>query len=846
MDGDPRVGDGPPGRARQLRRRQRALHRVCVRHGRRAHRHEPLRRLRHPAVLGGRRAVPHAVREAAPVIVSRRWLEALLGRSLAVREVAERLTMTCAAVEAVVPLHQDMGDVLIGQVLETKPHPNADRLTLCLVDAGGSGGPVEVVCGAPNVQAGKKYPFAPVGAELPGGLKLERRKIRGVESNGMLCSAKELGLGQDHAGILELETPAAPGTRFLDAVPLADDQLVLDVPANRPDLLCHKGVAREVAAVLGGTVKLPEIPGARAVTPSGARGRPSDKGKVDGVEVRLEDAEGCPRYIAAVIRGVRVGPSPAWLGARLAAVGQRSINNVVDATNYILFELNQPLHAFDLARLRGPAVVIRRAKAGEPITTLDGVARKLTGEMTAICDAERPTIVAGVMGSAESEVSDKTTDLVLECAYFQPTRIRRTRRALGLASESSYRFERGIDLLGMPDAMRRAIELIIAVAGGELREAPLDLWPKPEQPRTVFLRPARVNHLLGVDVPRGDVERLLSAVGFVAAPKDERLAVQVPGWRPDVTREADLIEEVARLRGYDALPDELRPYRPGTVPDAPPMRARTRVREHLVRAGMLEARTIPLGAPDGPDAVEIRNPLSAEESHLRSRLLPGLVRRVEHNWAGSVRDVRLFEVGTVFKTGRGEGGRVKGAPEEWTSLAGVLTGARRPRHWSDGDAKVPDMDLWDLKYHFELAVQVAAPGALVQPLQDGRGWAAAAGGAPLGWAGPLEADAPRWAAALFGFEVRVSESAPERPAYRPLPATPAIVHDLALVLPAGVAAEAVAVVLQRVGGTLLEQLEVFDEYRGPTLKLREAEVEKVITAALKALEEELDVRRRAS
>jgi len=798
------------------------------------------------------------------VIVSRRWLEALLGRSLDVREVAERLTMTCAAVETVVPLHQDLGDVLVAQVLETKPHPNADRLTLCMVDVGGSGGPVEVVCGAPNVQAGKKYPFAPVGAELPGGLKLERRKIRGVESNGMLCSAKELGLGQDHAGILELDTPAAPGTRFLDAVPISDDQLVLDVPANRPDLLCQKGVAREVAAVLGGTVKLPEIPGAHAVTPSGARGRPSDKGKVDGVELRLEDPEGCPRYIAAVIRGARVGPSPAWLGARLAAVGQRSINNVVDATNYILFELNQPLHAFDLARLRGPAVVIRRARAGEPITTLDGVARKLTPEMTAICDAERPTIVAGVMGSAESEVSDKTTDLVLECAYFQPTRIRRTRRALGLTSESSYRFERGIDLLGMPDAMRRAIEVITAVAGGELREAPLDLWPKPEQPRTVFLRPARVNHLLGVDVPRGDVERLLSAVGFVAAPKDERLAVQVPGWRPDVAREADLIEEVARLRGYDALPDELRPYRPGTVPDAPPLRARTRVREQLVRAGMLEARTIPLGAPDAPDAVEIRNPLSAEESHLRSRLLPGLVRRVEHNWAGSVRDVRLFEVGTVFKTGKGEGGRVKGAPEEWTSLAGVLTGARRPRHWSDGDAKVPDMDLWDLKYHFELAVQVAAPGALVQPLQDGRGWAATAGGAPLGWAGSLEADAPRWAAALFGFEVSVSESAPERPAYRPLPATPAIVHDLALVLPAGVAAEAVAVVLQRVGGTLLEQLEVFDEYRGPKLTggkrgvawrltfreptrtLREAEVEKVITAALKALEEELDVRRRAS
>ena len=790
------------------------------------------------------------------MIISRRWLEALLGRSLVAREVADRLTMTCAAVEAVVPLHQDLRDVLVAQVLETKPHPNADRLTLCLVDVGGSEGPVEVVCGAPNVQAGKKYPFAPVGAELPGGVKLERRKIRGVESNGMLCSARELGLGQDHAGILEIDTPAAPGTRFLEAMPIADDQFVIDVPANRPDLLCHKGVAREVAAVLGGTVKLPAILGGKAPSERPTV-RQSDRGVVDGVEIRLEDAEGCPRYIAAVIRGVRVAPSPAWLATRLAAAGQRSINNVVDATNYILFELNQPLHAFDLSKLRGPAVVIRRAKANEPITTLDGVARKLTPEMTAICDAEGPTIVAGVMGSAESEVSEKTTDLVLECAYFQPTRIRRTRRALGISSESSYRFERGIDLLGMPDAMRRAIELILAVAGGELREAPLDVWPKPEQPRSVFLRPARVNHLLGVDVPRGDVERLLSAVGFVAAPKDERLAVQVPGWRPDVIREVDLIEEVARLRGYDTLPDELRPYRPGTVPDAPAMQARARVREQLVRTGMLEARTLPLGAADAPDAVAIRNPLSAEEAHLRTRLLPGLVRRVEHNWAGSVRDVRLFEIGTVFRTG-------KEAPVESASVAGVLTGARRPRHWSDGDAKVPDMDLWDLKHHFELAVHVAAPSATVQPLSSGTGWEAVAGGQQVGWAGSLDADAPRWAGTLFGFEVRVSEAAPEQPRYRPLPGTPPVVNDLALVLPGGITAAAVSAVLRRVGGTLLERLEVFDEYRGqklkggersvawhltfrdPTRTLREAEVDKVIAAALKALEEELDVRRRES
>jgi phenylalanyl-tRNA synthetase beta chain len=793
------------------------------------------------------------------MIVSRRWLEALLARPLEAKDVAERLAMLCAPVDAVVPLHQDLRDVLIGRVLEVKPHPNADRLTLCLVDAGG-GAPLEVVCGAPNVQAGKAYPFAPVGATLPGGLKLERRKIRGVESNGMLCSAKELGLGADHAGILELETSAAPGTHFLDALPIADDQILLDVGANRPDLLCHKGVARELAAVMGGVVKLPEIPGGKSERWKVGK---KDRTEVDGVQVLLEDPEGAPRYMIAVIRGVRVGPSPAWLAHRLTALGHRPINNVVDATNYILFEINQPLHAFDLAKLRGPAVVVRRAKAGEQIVTLDGVSRKLTAEMTAICDAERPTIVAGVMGSVESEVSDTTTDLVLECAYFQPTRIRRTRRALGVSSESSYRFERGIDMLAMPDALGRAIDLIRAVAGGEVREAPLDIWPEPQQPRSVFLRPERVGQVLGVPVARPEIERLLSAVGFVAAPKDQRLAVQVPGWRPDVTREVDLIEEVARLRGYQTFPDELRPYRPGTVPDAPSELTLGRIREQLVRSGLFEARTLPLGPADDPAAIAVQNPLSAEEAHLRSRLLPGLTRRVEHNWRAGERDIRLFEVGTVFKPGNGSA-----LPNEELWLGVVLTGARRPPHWSDvgagGGAKVPDMDIWDLKRHFELALAAAAPGCTVRQAADGVGWVAVRETDAVGWAGPLDADAPRWAAPLYGLEVRITVAPAEVVRYDPLPTQPAVVRDISLVVPGGVTAAAIETVLRRAGegGTLLTRLEVLDEYRGaglpagtrgvtwrctfrdPARTLTDKEVDALLGRMLSALEGELDVRRR--
>ena len=808
------------------------------------------------------------------MILSRRWLEAMLGRPLVPADLEQRLSMLGMPVEAIVPLHQDLGDVVIGAVLEVKKHPNADRLSLCLVNAGSASGgaAVEVVCGAPNVQAGKKYPYAPVGAVLPGGLKLERKKIRGVESNGMLCSARELGLGDDHGGILELDTDAVPGTRFLDVMPIADHQIVIEVTANRPDLLCHKGAAREIGASIGAIVKLPPIPatppGGQAVGRSGGaidrppvrltagKGGGGGEGVVDGVEVRLEDPEGCPRYMAAVIRGVRVGKSPAWLADRLASVGQRSINNVVDATNYILFELNQPLHAFDRARLRGPAVVVRRARPAEKIVTLDGVERRLTPEMTAICDAERPTIVAGVMGSAESEVTEATTDLVLECAYFEPTRIRRTRRALELSSESSYRFERGIDLFGMPDALRRAIDLIVAVAGGELREPPLDLWPKPIEPATIFLRPERVGGLLGMPIDRGEIEQRLSSIGFVVAPKDQRLAVQVPGWRPDVTREVDLTEEVARLKGYDAFPDELRPYRPGTVPDAPLEQAKGRVRRRLAEAGLYEARTFPLGPADGPDAVLVQNPMSADEAHLRMRLLPGLVRRVEHNWAARNRDIRLFEVGTVFRKGK--------EIEEWTSVAGVITGARQPRHWSDG-AKSPDMDIWDLKHHFDLAVSVAAPGSVVQAVADGTaGWVATRGGKEVvGRAGPLEADAPPWAGALLGWEVRLEVVEPQPVPYRPLPVTPPVERDLALVLPPGVTAAAVEAVVQRAAGPLLESLALFDEYRGPgvpdghrsvawrctfrdpTRTLREAEADAALAAALGVLEGELGVRRRA-
>jgi phenylalanyl-tRNA synthetase beta chain len=782
------------------------------------------------------------------VIASLNWLSALLGRALDADDTAHRLTMLGATVDAVEPIHHDLGDVVVGLVEQVEPHPNADRLSLCLVQAGAA--PVEVVCGAPNVRAGARYPFAPVGATLPGGLTLDRRKIRGVFSNGMLCSARELGLGTEHEGILEIHTDAPPGTPLLDALPLADTQLTLDITPNRPDLLSQRGVARELAASLGDTLRLPPIPGAPAVL---APRRAGASGVVGGVTVAIEDVEGCPRYIAAVIRGVRVGPSPDWLQTRLRSIGARPINNVVDATNYALHEINQPMHAFDLAKLRDARLVIRRARPGERLTTLDGEDRALTDAMTMICDGQGPIAVAGVMGGANSEVTEQTTDVLLECACFAPARVRRARTGLRMSTDASYRFERGTDLLGLATSVRRAIELIIAVAGGAEAEPALDLWPEPAQPRTVFLRPARVAHLLGVDVPRAEIEKMLSGVGFTVAPKDERLAVQVPGWRPDVTREVDLIEEVARLRGYDTFPVELRPFRPTLVPSAPSERVTAAVRRLLTGLGCHEARTMSLGASGGEDAPVIVNPLSSEESHLRTALLPGLIRAVEHNWSVQQRDVRLFEIGRVFR-------QVEcSVPAETVRIGAVLTGARHPPHWATSPGP-PDLDLWDAKGMFEELVRLmAVPGWAMGP--DGDRWVVRdADGAVRGSVGRLAADAPRWAGALVGLEVdlEVVDAAPRR--FAGLPVLPPADRDLALVLPQGVTAAAVEAVLVRVGTSLLESARVFDEYRGeglvgrsvawrlvfrdPVRTLRDEEVDAVVDRILVTLRDELGVERR--
>ncbi len=765
--------------------------------------------------------------------VSVNWLSDLLGTRLEPREVADRLTMLGAPVDEIEPVNNELDDVVIAGVERVDKHPNADRLTLCHVNDGSE--VREVVCGATNVVAGRKYPFAPVGAVLPGGLKLTARKIRGVASQGMLCSATELGIGTDADGILELETEAPLGTPLLQALAFADSRLVVEVTANRPDLLCHKGLARDLGAALERPVKLPAIPGAPRETL--APERASGSGSVAGVEVEIKDVEGCPRYMAAAVRG------------------QRPINNVVDATNYILFELNQPLHAFDLHKLGGPKIIVRRAHDGERLVTLDGEGRTLTSEMTAICDADGATAIAGIMGGRDSEVTDDTTDLVLECAYFDPKRIRATRTALKMSTEASYRFERGTDIQGMSEAIRRAVALIIAIAGGTEDGPPVDVYPRPGSTTNVFLRPKRVEHLLGVAIPTQEIEKSLTSLGFTVAPKDDRLAVQVPGWRPDVAREEDLVEEIARLRGYDSFPVEMQPFRPSNVPDEPMEFVKSRVRRVLTGLGLHQAHSLSLGPKSGEDAPCIVNPLSAEEAYLRTDLISGLVRAAEHNWSVRQRDIRLFEMGTVFRTVR-----PTQLPSERFRVTGVVSGARRPPHWSDSEKSI-DFDLWDVKCLFEEACRVGGPEGTIDAA-DGRWVLRDSDGAVRGWAGELEADRPAWASPLYGFEVDLEDRGRRWARFDPLPSTPPLERDLALILPDGVNASQVEEVLARAGGELLEAAFLFDEYRSEAVSgrsvgwrlvfraadrtLRDREVDRILAKMLKTLEERLGVTRRAT
>jgi len=836
------------------------------------------------------------------MLISHDWLRACAPHGHSPDALRALVTAHVATVDGLSQLRADLASIVVARVVQAGRHPNSDHLWVTKVDDG-SGTLLDVVCGAPNVTEGALYPFARVGTVMPtgnkGGILIERRKIRGELSNGMLCSARELGLGEDQDGILALALDVPPGTPFLDAVPVGDVCYDIDVLANRPDLLSHYGMAREVAALTGVTLRDPaevfsDDPDSTASFGDATRGRvPSAGGATvrhpvqassGGATVRLDDRDGCPRFMGLVVRGITVGPSPEWLVRRLAAVGVRSISNVVDVTNYVLHGYGQPMHAYDLSRLADRTIVVRRARPGEVLVTLDGVSRTLTADMTVIADADRPVGVAGVMGGLDSEVTSSTTDLFLEIANFSPAHVRAARRTLGLSTDASYRFERGIDPALTPHVLSIAAQLITRLAGGTVDGEAIDVGA-PQLARTVVsVTPRRIERLLGAAVSGDEATRLLTSIGFtVRARGDEggTLDVTPPSWRHDVARDADLVEEVARLRGYDSLAEDLLPFRAGTVPDHPLHLAGRRVRDVLVGLGLFEVRPLPFVAGSDESHVRVANPLADDEPHLRLSILETLARRAEYNLSRMQGNVRLFEVGAVFSPRTGQ------LPVERLRVGALVMGERHPTHFTDASRR--SFDLWDAKALGERVAQACYPGLTVT-LDPGDGepvlWRILARGGDVGTVERVTLDRPVWASEAFGVEVTLGRmpstdvapagshdysareggrsAARSHVTFRPLPTTPAAEFDLALLIPDGVSAAQVEQLLRRSGGELLERVQLFDEFRGAGVgdgfrslawrltfrdqsrTLRDKEVDGRRQKILRALESELGVRPRSA
>lgn len=796
------------------------------------------------------------------------WLRDYVDIDIPVEELADRLENTGTAVESIVRMGQELRNILAGVVLECGPHPRAGRLKLCRVDVGG--GVSDIVCGAANVTAGMKVAVAVPGAVLQGGRRIEMTEIMGVASAGMLLSGAELGINDDAAGILELPPEVAPGDDIPSYLGMKEEVLELEITPNRPDCLSLIGVAREVAAIFGLLLTLP-LPLIAEETPPDISGL---------AEVEIDDADLCSRYTARMIRGVTIGPSPLWMQARLRAAGVRPISNVVDITNYVMWECGQPLHAFDFSQVREGHIIVRRARPGERMVTLDGATRDLDPEMLLITDPAGPIALAGVMGGENSEVADDTTDILLESAHFEPTSIMRTSRMLGLNSEASRRFERGSDPSGTAWAADRAIELMRAYAGGRILQGTVDARPRVIAPVGLGLRVRRTSELLGVELDASTAADLLESIDIeIAETKDETgesvLQAVVPTFRPDLEREIDLVEEVARLYGYGRIPATL-PASHGKYGRLSHEQRQVRnIRQLLVAAGLFEVVTYGFtserllermqagAAPGSLDLVRLRNPISEEMAVMRTTLLPGLLSVLDYNLRRRNTELGIFEIERVFLPRVGQE-----LPEELLKVGCALGGLWTQKGW---DRESQEVDFYTLKgivemllrhlnvYDWELR-RAGSPW-----LHPGKSAAVLVKGEALGEFGELK---PGIAGA---FEIKANTqvlefdvaallaAAAALPEFREIGRYPSMRRDIALVMDENIAQAEVEKVIRQTGGSLLGEIRLFDLYRGEQVEagkksiaytltyfseertLEESEVSQLETAILDALERELSI-----
>jgi len=737
------------------------------------------------------------------------WLREFCPTDLSAEELAEILTHKGAEVESIERPWERLRGVIVARVMDVRDHPNSDRLCLARVQTGS--GEQEVVVGVRNMQPGDLVPLAGPGATVPLLPEpLGAREIRGVVSNGMLCASDELGIAPLHEGILILPQGLEPGRDVKEIFGLDEAVLDVEVTPNRPDFLSVLGIAREVAAATGIPLTVPDATLAE------------DAERADEVAtVRIDDLDRCARYLGRVIRGVRHVGSPIAVQARLTASGMRPISAAVDATNYAMLEIGQPLHPFDLALLAGPGIVVRRAVDGERMVTLDDVERTFTDDDLLICDLERPVAVAGVMGGQIAEVSEGTTDILLESASFERGGIQRTRRRIDLSSEASMRFERGVDPEAVPRGADRAAQLMAGWCGTRVLRGVVDAGLQPER-RRVELRASRASMMVGYPVTPPDAVEVFDRLGMEASVDGDVVTVEVPGYRVDIEREVDLIEEVVRIQGYERVGSTLPAVRQaGGVP--PTYAFIERVRGSLARAGLREVQLIPfasapdLALTDDTDGVRVTNPLVADEGWLRTGLLVGLLKAVRRNRYRQVRSVAVFEVGTVFRM-------VEGAPQERPKAAFAMTGVADPG-WTGGGRT---FDILDAKGALEallsdLGVPWTLGGSLGHPFHPSRSAAVLVDGAPVGVLGELH---PKVAEGLdLPDRVAVAELEVE-PLMRSVlthfsakdvPRFPPVRRDVAFVVDAEAPAGAVQAALEEAAGELLASCVLFDVFEGPPL-----------------------------
>lgn len=770
--------------------------------------------------------------------VSLKWLSEYVEVPVDLKAFCDRLDLTGTGVEGVERTGDMYDHVVTGQILEKQAHPDSDHMWVTKVDVGaanvdkdGNPEPLQIVCGAQNFNQGDHVVVATIGAVLPGDFKIKKSKLRGVVSCGMNCSARELGIGSDHDGIMILPEDAPIGMPLADYLKLSDSVLDLEITPNRPDCLSMVGMAREVGAMYAVDVKNP-LDEMEAALQEGA-----DLPAIDELAtVTVEDVDRCPRYTARVIKNVKVGPSPDWLAERVTAAGARSINNVVDVTNYILFLFGQPLHAFDYDKLvdeTGKAnVVVRAAKEGEKLLTLDGEERELTTDMTVIATPEKAVGLAGVMGGLDTEVTDETTTILLEAATFEPGRTSRTSRNLGLISESSMRYERRVDDVEIDRMSAAAAQLLAEVSGGTVVPGLIDVYNTKTEPEALEFRIPRFQGMMGETIPRDFIVDMLQRLGCVVSEKDEQtLTVVPPTFRPDLEREIDLYEEVLRLYGMDRIPSTL-PGGPGRVGiKTEAQRTMDKINNTLRACGLNETMTYSFADPHELEQlrmptegmgipVELLNPLNAEQSVMRQSIIPGLMRSVAYNQSRGVHNIQLYETGVVFFGTEG-----RKSPKERNRLAVVMAGAMSDPSWNqasvafdffDGKGVIESLmrELAIAKPRFKALSAEEAPH-----LQPGRAAQVLDGGTVLGWIGeihPLACDAYDVQAPVVAFELDLDALIKcARPArdYVDVPVFPAVTMDVAFVVDESVTHEQLSRCISSAGGKLLDKAQLFDVYR---------------------------------